>query len=105
MRFKVHYVLPVAGMIIGNAMIATGLSISRLRDEIHEEWLPAFQQELKIETAQLPILWDADFLLGPKTAMGEDTYVLCEINISSVAPFPDSTVAPMAQAQRLPHAR
>ena len=81
-----------------------------LKQKLEREWLPAFQQALEIETVQLPILWDADFLLGPKTATGEDTYVLCEINISSVAPFPDSTVAPMAQAalaqaQRRHHAR
>jgi hypothetical protein len=56
------------------------------------------QQELDIDTTHLPILWDADFLLGPKAATGEDTYVLCEINVSSVAPFPESTVPLMAQA-------
>jgi putative ABC transport system permease protein len=37
-------VIPVGGMIIGNAMIATGLTMARLRDDIH-----AFRQE--IETA------------------------------------------------------
>ena len=37
----------------------------------------------------LPVLWDADFLYGPRTASGDDTYVLCEINVSSVIPFPD----------------
>jgi hypothetical protein len=46
----------------------------------------------------LPVLWDADFLYGPKTAAGEDSYVLCEINVSSVAPFPESAVAPVAKA-------
>jgi len=69
-----------------------------LKRKLEREWLPVLQQELDIETAHLPILWDADFLLGPKDAMGEDTYVLCEINVSSVAPFPESTVLPMAQA-------
>uniref|UniRef100_UPI002020A138 Cj0069 family protein n=2 Tax=Pseudomonadota TaxID=1224 RepID=UPI002020A138 len=37
----------------------------------------------------LPVIWDADFLLGPKDAAGQDTYVLCEINASSVFPMPD----------------
>ncbi|WP_089935874.1 Cj0069 family protein [Candidatus Entotheonella palauensis] len=69
-----------------------------LKRKLEREWLPAFQQELDIETTHLPILWDADFLLGPKEATGEDTYVLCEINVSSVAPFPESTVPVMAQA-------
>ena len=36
-----------------------------------------------IDAASLPIIWDADFLYGPRTASGEDTYVLCEINVSS----------------------
>jgi len=33
---------------------------------------------------QLPIIWDADFLYGPKTPSGDDSYVLCEINVSAV---------------------
>jgi hypothetical protein len=69
-----------------------------LKRKLEREWLPALQQELDIDTTHLPILWDADFLLGPKAATGEDTYVLCEINVSSVAPFPESTVPLMAQA-------
>ena len=44
---------------------------------------------LGIEADQLPVLWDADFLLGPKDAAGQDTYVLCEINVSSVSPYPE----------------
>jgi hypothetical protein len=69
-----------------------------LRFKLEQEWLPQFQDELDIETSHLPVIWDADFLLGPKDATGNDTYVLCEINVSSVAPFPESTVLPMAQA-------
>jgi hypothetical protein len=41
-------------------------------------------------------LWDADFLYGPKTADGADSYVLCEINVSAVAPFPDSAAPKVA---------
>jgi uncharacterized protein DUF6815 len=40
------------------------------------------------EVPQLPVLWDADFLLGPRDENGADTYVLCEINVSAVTPFP-----------------
>jgi hypothetical protein len=69
-----------------------------LRFKLEQEWLPQFQDELDIETSHLPVIWDADFLLGPKDATGNDTYVLCEINVSSVAPFPESTILPMAQA-------
>jgi hypothetical protein len=33
--------------------------------------------------------------------MGEDTYVLCEINVSSVAPFPDQAPAEIARLHQL----
>ena len=46
----------------------------------------------------LPAIWDADFLYGPKTPAGEDTYVLCEINVSAVWPFPDQAVEKLAYA-------
>jgi hypothetical protein len=38
---------------------------------------------LQITAEELPLIWDADFLYGPKNFDGEDTYVLCEINVSS----------------------
>ena len=64
-----------------------------VKRKLEDEWIPAVQQLLNIERQSLPILWDCDFLLGPKDAQGQDTYVLCEINVSSVAPYPDSAVA------------
>lgn len=69
-----------------------------LRRQMEMEWVPAMQRLLAIDTARLPVLWDCDFLLGPRNDAGEDTYVLCEINASSVAPFPDSAVEPAARA-------
>jgi hypothetical protein len=69
-----------------------------LKDKVEQEWVPAMQRLLDIKTASLPILWDCDFLLGPKSASGEDTYVLCEINVSSVAPFPESAPPYIAEA-------
>ncbi|BCL79946.1 hypothetical protein ccbrp13_24110 [Ktedonobacteria bacterium brp13] len=63
-----------------------------LRRKMEAEWIPQLQKLLDIETEALPIIWDADFLYGPKTVAGEDTYVLCEINVSSVYPFPDSAL-------------
>ena len=69
-----------------------------LKRQLEQEWLPEAQRLLKIETVQLPVLWDCDFMLGPRNRAGEDTYVLGEINVSSVAPFPDSAVEPIARA-------
>ena len=35
---------------------------------------------------------------GPTTGSGEDSYVLCEINVSSVAPYPESAVPYIVEA-------
>lgn len=69
-----------------------------LKRRLETEWVPAAQKLLKIETDALPLLWDCDFLLGPKTADGEDGYVLCEINVSSVSPYPEAAVDALCDA-------
>ena len=69
-----------------------------LKQRVEQQWVGQMQGILGIETHRLPILWDCDFLLGPRQASGEDTYVLCEINVSSVAPFPDSAPPFAAEA-------
>jgi len=69
-----------------------------LKRKVEQEWVPAMQRLLDIKTESLPILWDCDFLFGPKSASGEDTYVLCEINVSSIAPFPESAAPYVAKA-------
>lgn len=69
-----------------------------LKRQLEEEWVPAVQRSFGIETGALPVLWDCDFLFGPRTASGANTYVLCEINASSVSPFPESAIVPVARA-------
>ena len=44
------------------------------------------------------MIWDADFLYGPKTESGADTYVLCEINASSTFAFPEHAMPTVAAA-------
>jgi hypothetical protein len=61
------------------------------------EWVPQMMQALSIERRELPIIWDADFLYGPRTAAGTDTYVLCEINVSSCFAIPDQAPAAIAE--------
>jgi hypothetical protein len=68
-----------------------------LKAKLEQEWLPEMQVLFGIATDDLPALWDADFLLGAK-AGADDTYVLCEINVSSVAPYPDSATPVLARA-------
>jgi hypothetical protein len=69
-----------------------------LKRQLEREWVPAAQRLLDIAAEELPVLWDCDFLLGPKNGANQDTYVLCEINVSSVAPFPDAALKPIAEA-------
>ena len=68
-----------------------------LRRKMETEWTPQMMVTLNVEAAALPIIWDADFLYGPRTASGEDTYVLCEINVSSVFAIPDQAPAEIAR--------
>jgi hypothetical protein len=68
-----------------------------LRAKMEAEWTPQMMEVLGIETGSLPIIWDADFLYGPRTASGEDSYVLCEINVSSVFAIPDQAPAAIAR--------
>jgi hypothetical protein len=77
---------------------ASKLEFQALKRQLEDEWLPAMQRLIGIETGALPMLWDCDFLLGPKDGAGNDSYVLCEINVSSVSPFPDSVLEPLARA-------
>jgi hypothetical protein len=77
---------------------ATLPQFQSLKRQLESDWVPEMQRVLDIDTAKLPVLWDADFLLGPKAPSGEDTYVLCEINASSVSPFPDSAAPLLARA-------
>ena len=78
-----------------------------LRRQLEGAWLPEALCLLGLPRDQLPLLWDCDFMLGPRQADGSDSHVLCEVNVSSVAPFPDAAIAPLVEAteQRLREAR
>ena len=69
-----------------------------LKRKLEDDWLPQLLRTLELRDADLPVLWDCDFLLGPRGASGNDTYVLCEINVSSVAPYPETVVGPLVDA-------
>jgi hypothetical protein len=71
----------------------------RLRWQLEDEWVPQLCPATGVLPGDLPLLWDADFLLGPRVG-NCDSYVLCEINVSSVSPFPDSAVGPLVEATR-----
>ena len=69
----------------------------RLRRLMEDEWTPQLTSLLDIARGDLPIIWDADFMLGPLQADGSDSYVLGEINVSSVHPYPGEAPAEIAR--------
>ncbi len=69
----------------------------RLRRLMEDEWTPQLSSLLDIPRRDLPVIWDADFMLGPPGADGSDSYVLGEINVSSVYPFPEQAPAEIAR--------
>lgn len=71
-----------------------------LRRLMEDEWTPQMMELLAIDEASLPVIWDADFLYGPRDAAGVDSYVLCEINASSCFAIPDEAPAAIARTVR-----
>lgn len=69
----------------------------RLRRLMEDEWTPQLISLLGIAQRDLPMIWDADFMPGPRGADGTDSYVLGEINVSSVFPIPNEAPAEIAR--------
>ncbi|MFL5251931.1 MAG: Cj0069 family protein [Rhodopila sp.] len=70
---------------------------ARLKAKMETDWTPTMMRLLGIAPVCLPVIWDADFLYGPRDAGGQDTYALCEINVSSVFPFPEAAPPRIAE--------
>jgi hypothetical protein len=69
---------------------ADAVAFEELRDRMEQDWVPGLRRILGLERSALPALWDADFLQRPMPrTTDEPSFVLCEINVSSVSPFPD----------------
>jgi hypothetical protein len=69
---------------------------ARLKALMERQWIPELKGSLDLATTDMPVIWDADFLYGPRDEEGADTYVLCEINVSSVFAIPDEAAARLA---------
>jgi len=76
---------------------ASSAPFQSLRDKMENAWTPQMMSVLGIDRQSLPVVWDADFLYGPKDASGADTYVLCEINVSCVFAIPEDAPAGIAR--------
>jgi hypothetical protein len=76
---------------------ADAVPFQTLRAKMETEWTPQMMEMLGVDRQSLPIIWDADFLYGPRTASGEDSYVLCEVNVSSCFALPEQAPAAIAR--------
>jgi hypothetical protein len=63
---------------------------------MEDEWTPQLTSLLDVPRRDLPMIWDADFMHGPPGPDGRNSYVLGEINVSSVFPIPDEASAEIA---------
>jgi hypothetical protein len=71
-----------------------------LKAAMERVWLPELCRRCALEPNALPVIWDADFIRGPRGAGETDGWVLCEINVSCVSPFPDEALGPIATLTR-----
>jgi hypothetical protein len=69
-----------------------------LRQRLEGGWIGMLCQRSGVAPQRVPLLWDADFLFGERGTDGIERYVLCEVNVSSVAPFPDAAIEPLVRA-------
>ena len=65
-----------------------------LRRQLETEWIEQLRARVGLSSEQLPLLWDCDFMFGERP----DSFVLCEINVSCVSPFPPSAIQPLVAA-------
>jgi hypothetical protein len=71
-----------------------------LKQQLEAGWIEQLRERVGLARDRLPLLWDCDFMHG-ESAPGEPArHVLCEINVSSVSPFPPSSIAPLVAAVR-----
>jgi len=69
-----------------------------LKQLLETRWVELLRQCVGLPKDRLPMLWDCDFMFGDPTDSEPERYVLCEINVSSVSPFPPSCIEPLVAA-------
>jgi hypothetical protein len=72
---------------------ADAATFAELRGRMEDEWLPELHRILGLRRAELPVIWDADFLRAE-----DGRPVLCEINVSSTFAFPEHAYPAVARA-------
>jgi hypothetical protein len=66
---------------------------SDLKQIMEGQWISRIQQIAEVGNDRLPVIWDADFFINKiNTEKTNEKYSLCEINVSCVSPFPESSI-------------
>lgn len=63
-----------------------------LRMLMEERWIDELLDATDLAAEKLPVIWDADFFINSMVPNSAGRYTLCEINVSSVSPFPESAI-------------
>jgi hypothetical protein len=71
-----------------------------LKQALESQWVELLRQRVGVARERLPLLWDMDFMFGERAAGQAERCVLCEINVSSVSPFPASSIEPLVHATK-----
>jgi hypothetical protein len=74
--------------------------LQALKQRLDSQWIEQLRQRVGVPRERLPLLWDCDFMFGERAAGQPERYVLCEVNVSSVSPFPPSAIAPLVAAAK-----
>jgi hypothetical protein len=69
-----------------------------LKRLLETQWIELLRRRVGVPRERLPLLWDCDFMFGERAAGEAERHVLCEINVSSVSPFPPSSIEPLVAA-------
>jgi hypothetical protein len=71
---------------------------SDLRNIMEKNWVQKLQELTGVSNEMLPVIWDADFFINNiNTQNTNEKYSLCEINVSCVSPFPESSIPYIAE--------
>jgi len=73
---------------------------SDLRERMETDWIDKLTAETGLSPDKLPVIWDADFFINSMEPNSTGRYTLCEINVSSVSPFPESAIAAIVDEVR-----
>jgi hypothetical protein len=69
-----------------------------LKQRLESHWITLLRECVGVAHERLPLLWDCDFMFGEPTPSDPQPFVLCEVNVSSVSPFPPSAITPLVAA-------